>query len=353
MDLDLDATTFQRIFAAAARSPTGKISSWRVLARFLVEAAGGFDRLVKLMVLEGAAGVPPMSWAGKGRADKEIEKHLGPEAVNLLKKGPNVYTEVKRAVERFLPSGASVTADDLMQQAIMGLNINNEQTRDYLFYAVGKRMPKDKITKGTLDWKSDVAGVAKGFVKNRVRDVMNKLKKERARTAPSTVRTDEGYKERELPSFADLSKQNQMGIALRLLSDRSNSGFRKIQDWMARKIKEHGKKRKSDETIFLALLDNIERGSPKSESAVAKEIGISGAAVSQAKKRIGKFLADELAKNERILAPIWHAMEMAQLGFGESPLGALGIPKKRAHLNPETLVALFLVRPTHSQPHVL
>lgn len=336
MILDLSETTFQRIFSAAARSPRGKISSWHVLARFVIEALGGFDRLVKVMVLEGVAGVTPMSWASRRGTEKEIEKHLGPEAVNLLKKGPNVYTEVKRAVERFLPTGASVTADDLMQQAIMGLNINNQPTRDYLFYAVGQRVPKQKVLDGTLDWKSDVTGVASGFVKNRVRDVMKKMKKERERTSPSVRKTDEGYKDIDLPSFSDLTGENQMALALTLLSDRSNSRYRSIQDWMAKKIKEHGQRRKSDERIFLALLDNIERGSPKSESAVAKELGISGAAVSQAKKRIGQFLVAELRKNERILDPIWRTLDMSQLGYGASPLG------RSAKLDPDNIVARYL-----------
>lgn len=336
MDPQFSQTTFQRIFAAMARSPRGRISSWRVLARFIVEAAGGLDRMAKVMVLEGAAGVPPMTWAARRGTEKEIEKHLGPEAVNLLKKGPNVYTEVKRSVERFLPSGASVTADDLMQQAVMGLNIRNEPTRDYLFYAVGERAPKQKILDGKLDWKSDVANVATGWVKKRVRDVMKQMKRERQRTAPTVRKTDEGYADVELPSFSDLSGENQMALALSILSDRSNSGYRSIQDWMARKIKEHGKRRKSDEKIFLALLDNIERGAPKSESAVAKELGISGAAVSQAKKRIGQFLVAELKKNERILDPIWRTLDMSQLGYGASPLG------RRAKLDPDRLVARFL-----------
>lgn len=79
--------------------------------------------------------------------------------------------------------------------------------------------------------------------------------------------------------------------------------------------------------IFEALLDNIERGSPKTETQIAGELGYTlhgkpqPARIWKAKKALGKFLAEELGKNPRVLDRIWKLIELSKLDFGVNPLG--------------------------------
>jgi hypothetical protein len=73
------------------------------------------------------------------------------------------------------------------------------------------------------------------------------------------------------------------------------------------------KARPSDKKIWNALLDGARKG--LSASDVARELGISKAAVSQAKKRVGVVIRDAIARNPKLIEPLVRQHELEQLGL--------------------------------------
>ncbi len=83
------------------------------------------------------------------------------------------------------------------------------------------------------------------------------------------------------------------------------------------------KARPSDLRIFGALVDGARQG--KHDAQVARELGLSRAAVSQAKARVKKLIVEAVKKDPRILEPILRQQELQQLGWarrGVQPLGS-------------------------------
>jgi hypothetical protein len=97
------------------------------------------DLLARVSVLEGIAGVKPGTWMRDKVPEKEIVEVFGDgvQETWLSRRDSGLVTAVRRSLEPLLKN-TMVTADDILQGALIGLGASGEVTRMPLFFGVGR-----------------------------------------------------------------------------------------------------------------------------------------------------------------------------------------------------------------------
>ena len=97
------------------------------------------DLLARVSVLEGIAGVKPGTWMRNIVPEKKIVEVFGPGVREtwLSARDSGLLVAVRRSIEPLLKN-TSVSADDILQPAIVGLGASGEVSRMPLFHGVGK-----------------------------------------------------------------------------------------------------------------------------------------------------------------------------------------------------------------------
>ena len=153
----------------------------RVAARYLTaNIALQYDQMLRLQVLEGAAGVPVGSWFGKGRLgfksaqDALASTQIQPEWFDLNES--NMYSILKRSSKALLHSyGATAEPYDLLNNALMGITIDassmDEGAGQTLRppYEAGKYLSA-KIKQGVETPDSVAKGILGTFIKRKVQN---------------------------------------------------------------------------------------------------------------------------------------------------------------------------------------
>lgn len=158
-------------------------STRQVLAKLIIaDLATGYDQMLRLQVLEGAAGVPVDSWWRKGRQGFAIARaHFERDNVDPSWFDPargDMYGITKNNIQMLLNSWRLRTfaPEDIIHNALMGLRvgIDGEQiTRQP--YAAGK-----SAASGIKSGKETPASVARGFLTKYLRDkIHNEAKRVR------------------------------------------------------------------------------------------------------------------------------------------------------------------------------
>ncbi len=169
-----------------------------------------------------------------------------------------------------------------------------------LFYGVGKApgFTVAKVTAGTLGPR-DVLPVARAYARRRAIDVL----RARARR-PQVVRFDGDEVE-------PVRQQDVVDTIISVIMDPTHRMHGALRRSLWDTIET--KARPSDRRIFEALVAGARKG--LNDASVARELGLSRAAVSQAKKRIGIIVRDAIAQNPKLIEPVLRQHELGQLGL--------------------------------------
>ena len=280
-----------------------RLSLPKLVVAFLTRDARttSLDLLARVSVLEGIAGVKPGAWMRNVVPEKEIVEVFGPrvKATWLSPRDSGLVTAVRRSLEPLLRN-TTTTADDILQPAIVGLGASGELSRLPLFHGVGKApgFTVEKVRSGALVPR-DVLPVARAYARRRAIDVL----RAQARR-PQVVRVDGD-------EVQPVSKADVLDLIVSVLVDPGHRLHGSLTRTLGAVIE--AKARPSDKRIWNALVAGVRDG--MSASDVARELGISKAAVSQAKGRIGKLMRDAIAKDPKLLAPLMREHELGQLGL--------------------------------------
>lgn len=318
----------QKIAQDVGRSPRG-LFVWNIVARYVV-AAGGLDLVARLSFLEGVFGVRPNTWAarGGGKALREILKSEGVARRGLDEQqvrdlltpwtapgDTGIVSNIRLAITPIL-KGVGIEPDDLIMPALAGLAMTGEKKRKPVFYAAGAGsfFDLDKFLDGKITV-SQVASAATGYMKRRALDAKTKelfkLKQQERidRGTPSDPGTT-----RDVPSFTDLSESEKTDLIAIALADLKNPAFRDVKKEVAKLISRVSSQ--SERKIFWVFLR--ESGKGKSNAQIGKEMGISAARVSVAKRELGKKVRKEFEKHPEILEPIFRSIDIERLGLGRA-----------------------------------
>lgn len=303
-------------------------------------SADALDLAAKLSFLEGVVGVTPGTWTRAGRgAFREIESLLGDKVKDLLRKGKNIFVDLKRFAEKQVRGIRGVEAEDFMQDALAGLTRPRP-----LFYDVGRGKPftPEMLRSGNATWDM-VLRAAKGYLKKMAIDLL--IKEKRKKRDPGRIeKLDKGYEDKpgitrdvSSLSFSELDERDQMKVVIQALADMGNPAYSKVRDAVARIITQ--KVSQADRRIFDALLQDLSRSKSRTDLEIAKDLGYAKTApISRAKKNIGKILLKEFQQHPEILDPIYRDFYLKQLGYGAGGLG-----RKSARLSPDTLLRMYLM----------
>lgn len=232
--------------------------------------AVSLDVLARVSVLEGIAGMKPGTWMKDTIPTREIVEVFGPgvKATWLSPRDSGLVTAVRRSLEPLLRN-TSVTADDILQPAIVGLGSKGDLSRLPLFHGVGRApgFTVAKVRSGQLQPR-DVLPVAKSYARRRAIDV---LRSEARKPGIMRVEPDE-LKPGDRSDLTDMITAVLVDPGHRLHGAVTRSLAGIIET----------KARPSNKKIWNALVAGVRDG--MSASDVARELGISKAAVSQAKE---------------------------------------------------------------------
>ncbi|TPV94731.1 MAG: hypothetical protein B7733_13690 [Myxococcales bacterium FL481] len=259
------------------------------------------DLLARVSVLEGIAGVKPGTWMKDTIPKREIVEVFGDGVKEtwLSARDSGLVTAVRRSLEPLLRN-TTTTADDILQPAIIGLGASGERSRMPLFYGVGKApgFTVAKVKAGTLGPR-DVLPVARAYARRRAIDVL----RTQARR-PQMVRVDGDEVE---PG----RKTDVLDTIIGVLMDPADRMHEVLHRSLWGIIE--AKARPSDRRIFEALVAATNKG--MNDAAVARNLGISRAAGSQAKKRVGIIVREAIARNPKLIEPVLRQHELGQLGL--------------------------------------
>lgn len=344
----MDLNALQKIAKTEGRSPRG-LSAWRVVAHQMFLAAGGLDLVARLSFLEGMFGVRPNSWAGRG-ANKALQEILKSEAVTrrgmteqqvkdllapwLAPGDTGIISNIRRAITPIL-KGVGIEPDDLIMPALAGLDIGGGEKKPVFYSAgTGSFFDLNKFLDGQIKV-SQVAKAATGYMKRRALDAkskeLTKLKQQQRidRGTPSHPDIT-----KDVPSFSDLSTAEQADLIAIALMDTGNPLFRPVQKEFAKLLSQVSTPRERE--IFSALLEAQRTG--KSSKQIAEDLGVSPAAVSQTKRKIGDKVRKGLAAKPDIFDPILRKLDISRLGLGR------GLGRFAKKLTIEGLVKAYRAR---------
>ncbi|NVB41811.1 hypothetical protein G6O69_28520 [Pseudenhygromyxa sp. WMMC2535] len=280
-----------------------RLSLAKLVVAFLTRDARttSLDLLARVSVLEGIAGVNPGAWMRNVVPEKEIVEVFGPrvKANWLSPRDSGLVTAVRRSLEPLLKN-TTTTADDILQPAIIGLGASGEVSRLPLFYGVGKApgFTVEKVAAGSLVPR-DVLAVANSYARRRAIDVLRAQARK-----PGIVRVDGDEVE-------PIRKHDVIDTIVAVLADPGHPKHGVLRRSLWAVVEREA--RPSDRRIFEALVGGAHKG--MNDAAVARALGISRAAVSQAKKRDGVVIRDAIARNPKLIEPVQHQHELDQLGL--------------------------------------
>jgi hypothetical protein len=221
------------------------------------------------------------------------------KATWLSPRDSGLVTAVRRSLEPLLKN-TTTTANDILQPAIIGLGASGERSRMPLFYGVGKAagFTVEKVKSGVLVPR-DVLPVAKSYARRRGIDV---LRTQARRPGIERIDGDE---------VKPISKSDVLDTIVSVLVDPGHPMHGVLRRSLWAVVEREA--RPSDRRIFDALVAGAHKG--MNDASVARALGISRAAVSQAKKRVGVVIRDAIARNPKLIEPVLRQHELDQLGL--------------------------------------
>jgi len=266
------------------------------------------DKMVRLKILEGAAGVRPGTWT-RGMLDMAEAAGAFPELHRMwtTNRETGIYSLIMTAL---LKMGIrSEQAEELRQDIIMGTTVPG--TPGGALAYIGKRLAPKLMTNSKDAFEKAKADLWK-HSQQKGRD-LRRLKEERTQHVTiSPVEKDDSVVEVQIPTFGDLDPQTQadaLMLALRGPAKRHVWAFlRKVWKTLGRP---------SD----VAIMDAWLQDPGKSDTALGEELGVSSSMVGQAKKRLIGIARKAIPRSPHIMKMIDMEMEKAQLGFGGGSRG--------------------------------
>jgi hypothetical protein len=280
-----------------------RLSLAKLVVAFLVREGKtiSLDLLARISVLEGIAGVKPGTWMRNVVPEKEIVEVFGPGVREtwLSPRDSGLVVAVRRSLEPLLRN-TTTTADDILQPAIVGLGASGKVSRMPLFYGVGKApgFTVAKVMSGQLEPR-DMLPVAKSYARRRAIDV---LRAQARRPGIERIDGDE---------VKPVSRTDVLDTIVGVLVDPGHSMHGVMTRTLGAVVERDA--RPSDRRIFEALVTGASKA--LNDAAVARALGISRAAVSQAKKRVGVVIREAIARNPKLIEPVLRQHELDQLGL--------------------------------------
>lgn len=295
-----------------------EINPKRVMARYLLRAnSNSLDRYARISFLEGVAQVPQGAWTKNMRNSMpEVEEKLGVEHVRrfMIHQNSGLVDHMIRQANRYLHADPLYSGEDLVQNAIAGLSNKQGLKKKPLLYSIGSKISLQDFGRGRI--RPQVVGrMCAMSIKNMAINLLYKGRavdmhtEEHHPAGPSNQKNINHIE--NLPSFTKMNTRSKLSFLIKVLADTHNPLYAKIQSFAHRTLEQRA--RPQDLAIYLKLLQDIESGTTRTNSDLAKELGQSSAMVTKAKKNIGKVLLDAFQQNPEILKPALKLEDVAQL----------------------------------------
>jgi len=251
----LQALQALRELRSSLRTASGKMLLQRRIAVRWLEAglASTFDVLIRLAVLEGAAGVPQGAWvrqkeAGLATAQKHFEESVAMDP-EWFQRGKTGAYDVAVSKVGALARKAGMDPSELIANAVYGIGLHGDPVKSKI-YTAGVALA-EKILSGEESPRSVMIGKGGKYIQH---GALNEIKYKR-RTQTKTRDTDDGpgdYTETVAAPTLDrrdiwpllariwLSKSDPLGRTLRALMKKAWEGWKLapgMEQWLDESVK--------------------------------------------------------------------------------------------------------------------
>jgi len=307
MDIQASRIILKRLRAASDQDPAIKMAVRWVQANLATE----YDKLLRVQMLEGVAGVPVDTWWKHGQRGMEQAQNFFEDlGINLNPKWFAKYSGIFSLVDAALSSAIAQTGipadpNDIIHNALMGLNFNATKTGlKRPAYEAGRTL-SSKIKDGNGTPKT-VGGVLKRYLENKVMT--------EARTFKNYF---EPMPEEGLPDIADTpSEEHDAGEFLLTIL------FWEIRDPLGKKIRNFMRQvwaGTGQERSMNIWLDFIEiKGRIPTKKEVAEATGITSQSFIKHWRKAWFMFLSELWKSPRLLLELQKRYEAEHLPWFQS-----------------------------------
>ena len=258
------------------------------------------DLMCRLQVLEGAAGLPSTGkWSQRPRQGLgAVQDHFRDAGIHPSWTSPSasgMYQSLHNFTARLLASANSTvfTADDILQNAIMGIGLDGERDTKRLFHEVGKEIAAS-IKKGTLTPEMVAKQNVWPALKKKALNEVNKIQRRQRITGP-TVRDES--ETGGVGGFTQWNARFQGEVLTELMLDTRDPLGDQIRDFM-RKTWQN----KSYAAYMDEWLDVLERTGQKPRlNELATKFEVSPQAVSSGFQTAMENFRKQFARQPRLL----------------------------------------------------
>lgn len=270
--LAMEALMGLRARLAGEQNPE-RVMALRVAARRLeADMVAIMDQMCRLQVLEGAAMLPPGRWSNKPMQGlRAAEDHFGNTKLDpdwLQVRPTGMYRLLYKTLQGMLARShiSTMTADDLLQNALMGIGVDGERETKRVLPESGKYL-KGKIEEGEETPLSVAGGLAGQLLKRKALNEINKVRRQQEITGP-TVQDDSARG--GVSDYTQWSSRYQIEALTEAMLDLHDPLGRLIRQAMRDSWRGKGYAKYMDR--WLDLLE--ETGKKPGMRAIAEEFGI-------------------------------------------------------------------------------
>jgi len=283
-----------KITSLPARRVMLRVAAKR-LQRIASYCSDKMDEAIRLEILEGAAGLPFFSLAGKGpRAWASIEgdpqfANISPEWRNP--KRPmckimlgNLYKILSTVSNEGEPQVQGMTAEDILQNTIGGIPLGSRDVNVQFFPSIGKKLQR-QILNGTATPDKAPLNVAQDGLKKKVIQLIKTEEAERTRRVRDMTDSESGAGQ-EGNFDADPAVARAMGKSWLDKNDGGDSDFGMLIIQLIRHQRREGKfiihfMKKMiprslndwDREVVERFIEHLEKGKPTGQAGILREMG--------------------------------------------------------------------------------
>jgi len=312
--------------------------------------------VIRLLMLEGAAGADEFSWAKHAGSIGRIKDEILDKIPNLneawlAKRGSDLHRVAIAVGTRML---SKADAEDMVQAAIAGLSESGARRSSSDFYGLGAGVLKSGILSGKATPENAVGNVS-GVIKARAIDILKK-KKRRDRALGGIQVEDMRVHEENLravvPSYSQMTEGEQTDLIMQILQGRTRLSAR-----MRQVLKGIWRREGTDlqTAIMMAFLDLVQSGvSPDNlNKNIAKAIETEGFVNPQTGKpytqahvsierRKMEAVARKKLKGTNIMRDLDDAAYLQQLGYGTGYSFSVGTKKRVRKAMIQRVASMYL-----------